>query len=88
MSKKYEKYYKREPWLSSCYVYRFMYGKKREKLCDFFSCCDTGNPCKNYINAHWKILRYKHYHKEKSMFPTTLDVWKNEGNPFKFLKGL
>lgn len=59
----------------SCWVYICMYGKKREKLCDF-SCIETGKPCRNYINAYWKILRHRHYRKIKPEFPTTLDVWK------------
>lgn len=59
----------------SCEVFICMYGKKREKLCDF-SCVKTGNPCRNYINVYWKISRSGHYHKTKPEFPTTLDAWK------------
>lgn len=59
----------------SCYVYICMYGKKREKLCDF-GCVKTGNPCRQYINVYWKISRSRHYHKTKPEFPTTLDAWK------------
>lgn len=56
----------------SCYVFAFMYG---ENLCNY-CCIDTGKPCRNYINAYWKIHRYRHYHKTKPKYPTTLDVWK------------
>ena len=58
----------------SCCVYICMYGKKREKLCDF-SCVKTGKPCRQYINVYWKIPRYRHYHKMKPGFPSTLDAW-------------
>ena len=68
-------------WPDICYVYICMYGKKREKLCDF-SCADTDKPCKNFINAHWKICRLNHYHKKKPKFPTTLEAWKNRVKPF------
>nr|DAL27074.1 MAG TPA_asm: hypothetical protein [Caudoviricetes sp.] len=44
-----------------------MYGKKREKLCDF-GCVKTGKPCRNYINVRWKIHRYRHYNKTKRNF--------------------
>ena len=58
----------------SCDVFICMYGNKREKLCDF-SCVKNGNPCRNYINVYWKISRYRHYHKIKPGFPSTLDAW-------------
>lgn len=58
----------------SCWVYICMYGKKREKLCDF-GCVKTGKPCRNYINMYWKISRCRHYLKTKPEFPTTLDAW-------------
>lgn len=61
--------------LESCWVYICMYGKKREKLCDF-CCIEAGKPCRNYINVYWKIHRYRYYHKTKPEFPTTLDAWK------------
>ena len=56
----------------SCWVYICMYG---EKICDF-GCVKTGKPCRQYINVYWKIPRYRHYHKTKKEFPTTLDAWK------------
>ena len=59
----------------SCYVYICMYGKKREKLCDF-GCVKTGKPCWQYINVYWKIPRYRHYHKIKPGFHSKLDDWK------------
>ena len=59
----------------SCYVYICMYGKKREKLCDF-GCVKTGKPCRQYINVYWKIPRYRHYHKTKPEFHSKLDDWK------------
>lgn len=59
----------------SCYVYICMYGKKREKLCDF-GCVKTGKPCWQYINVYWKIPRYRHYHKIKQGFHSKLDDWK------------
>ena len=55
----------------SCWVYICMYGKKREKLCDF-GCVKTGKPCRQYINVYWKIPRYTSYHKKKPGFPSTL----------------
>lgn len=58
----------------SCDVFICMYGKK---LCSF-SCVETGKPCRNYINVRWKIPHYRHYHKIKPEFPTTLDAWKKE----------
>ena len=63
----------------SCWVYICMYGKKREKLCDF-GCVKTGKPCRQYINVYWKIPRYRHYHKIKPGFPSTLDDWKKREN--------
>lgn len=65
----------------SCYVFICMYGKKREKLCDF-GCVKTGKPCRNYINVRWKIHRYRHYHKVKPKFPNTLDAWKRRVKVF------
>lgn len=63
----------------SCYVFICMYGKKRENLCNY-CCIETGKPCRNYINAYWKILRHRHYRKIKPEFPTTLDAWKKREN--------
>ena len=63
----------------SCWVYICMYGKKREKLCDF-GCVKTGKSCRQYINVYWKIPRYRHYHKTKPEFPTTLYSWKKREN--------
>ena len=59
----------------SCDVFICMYGKKREKLCDF-GCVKTGKPCWQYINVYWKIPRYRHYHKIKPGFHSKLDDWK------------
>lgn len=59
----------------SCYVYICVFGDKYTKLCDA-SCFETGKPCRNYINAYWKISRFRHYIKRKPEYPTTLDAWK------------
>ena len=79
--KRKEKHYKKESWSDNCYVYIMMYDSKRNIRCDF-SCCDTGKPCRNYINAYWKIMRFRHYKKTKPKFPTTLEAWKNRVKPF------
>ena len=77
MSKRNDKHYKKEWFSNNCYVNICMYGKERDKLCDFSS-IGTDKPCKNYINAYWKIMRWNHYHKRKSHFPTTLADWKKQ----------
>lgn len=81
MGKRNEKHYIKGSVSDNCYVYIMMYDSKRNVRCDF-SCFETGKPCKNYINAWWKILRYRHYHKKKPKFPATLDAWKNRVTPF------
>ena len=75
MGKREEKHYKKESWSDNCYVYIMMYDSKRNIRCNF-SCFDTGKPCKNFINAYWKIIRFRHYKKTKPKFPTTLEWWK------------
>lgn len=40
--------------------------------CENYTCCYTFGKCKNFVNLSWKIHRYRHYHKAKSKYPTTL----------------
>lgn len=76
MSRRNEKYFTGAEWCDNCYLYIFGYGKKRGKQCDF-SCIGTPFPCRYYISAYWKMMRFYHYHKKKPKFPTTLEAWKN-----------
>lgn len=80
MSKRSDKHYKMESYSNNCYVYICMYGEKRDKLCDF-SCICTGKPCQNYVNAYWKIMRWRHYHKTKVEYPTTLVEFRKRVSP-------
>lgn len=80
MSKRYDKHFKKGAWCDNCFVYIYLYGKMREKFCDF-SCFKTDKPCRNYENAHWEIKRCQHYFKVKPKFPTTLKAWKNRYKP-------
>lgn len=44
--------------------------------CKDCTCCYTFKPCKNFADLRSKIHRYRHYHKTKAKFPTTLDKYR------------
>lgn len=40
--------------------------------CKDCTCCYTFKKCKDFVNSFWKIHRYRHYHKTKAKYPTSL----------------
>lgn len=51
------------------YAYCWTHSTGRCKDC---TCCYTFKKCKDFVNSFWKIHRYRHYHKTKAKYPTTL----------------
>ena len=49
--------------------------------CNGYTCCCTFKKCKDFVNAFWKIHRYRHYHKTKAKYPTTLAEFRKRVNP-------
>ena len=49
--------------------------------CKDCTCCYTFKKCKDFVNAFWKIHRYRHYHKTKARYPTTLAEFRKRVNP-------
>lgn len=45
-------------------------------ICNDCGCILSNIPCKKFVDLRSKIFRYRHYHKTKPKFPTTLDAWK------------
>lgn len=44
--------------------------------CENCACCYTFSKCKNFADLRSKIHRYRHYHKAKAKYPTTLDEFR------------
>lgn len=49
--------------------------------CKDCTCCYTFKKCKDFVNSFWKIHRYRHYHKTKAKYPTTLVEFRKRVNP-------
>lgn len=48
--------------------------------CKDCTCCYTFSKCKNFADLRSKIHRYRHYHKTKAKYPTTLAEFRKRVN--------
>lgn len=63
-----------------CIIWAYCWTHSKGR-CKDASCACTFKKCENFVDFLWKIHRYRHYHKMKANFPTTLVEFRKRVSP-------